>query len=98
MKVSKQRISIIKRKVEEILPNEDDIFGYQGISKEKILESLNESYDLLNSLEEYDDKLEVVFLKRKIHDLFEEVNLYLKDGVQTKFRLWQLKMKKAKII
>jgi hypothetical protein len=82
VKTVKRRISLIKGKVEEVLPTDEDIFGYQGINKEKILESLNESYDLLNSLEEYDDKLEIVFLKRKIHDLFEKVSLYLKDGIQ----------------
>jgi hypothetical protein len=44
-----------------------------------MLESLTESYNLLNALETYEGKLEAVLLERRIADLFDKANGQLKD-------------------
>lgn len=80
MKSTRQRITLLQNKIKETFPDEQtDLYGFEGISKELILESLSESYDLLNSLEDFQGKLEAILLERKIADLFEKANAQLKD-------------------
>lgn len=80
MKSSRQRITLLQNRIKEIIPEEGtDIYGFQGISRNLILESLTESYDLLDALESYEGKLEAVLLERKIADLFDKANGQLKD-------------------
>lgn len=80
MKSSRQRIRLLQNRITEILPGEGtDLYGFEGISRDLILESLRESYELLNMLESYQGKLESILLERKIADLFEKANGQLKD-------------------
>ena len=55
MKGIRHKISLLRNKISENLPDDNDIFGYAGISKKIIIESLSESYDLLSVLEEHKD-------------------------------------------
>jgi hypothetical protein len=80
MKSSRQRITLLHKKINEIFPDDSvDLYGFAGISKKLILESLSESYDLLNALEEFQEKLEAILLERRIADLFEKANGQLRD-------------------
>jgi predicted nucleic acid-binding Zn-ribbon protein len=80
MKSSRQRITLLQSKIKEVIPDQgNDLFGFQGVSRDLILESLSESYDLLSSLENYEGKLETVFLERQISELFEKASSRLKD-------------------
>jgi chromosome segregation ATPase len=80
MKSSRQRITLLQNRIKEIIPEEGtDLYGFQGISRNLILDSLTESYDLLDTLESYEGKLEAVLLERKIADLFDKANGQLKD-------------------
>src|SRR5258707_10693013 len=81
MKSSRQIITLLQNRIREIIPEEgNDLYGFQGISRDLILESLTESYDLLNALESYEGKLEAILLERKIADLFDKANSQLKDS------------------
>jgi hypothetical protein len=80
MKTSRHRITNLKTLVEKTLPDDANLFGYDGISRLLILTSLNESYDLLACLEEYNDKFETIVLKRKISDLTTGISNLLKEG------------------
>ena len=56
MRATRHKISLLKNRISEILPDDHDIFGYAGISKTLILDSLNESYNSLLVLDEYNDR------------------------------------------
>lgn len=79
MRSTRQKISLLKNKISENLPDNSDILGYAGINKLILLESLSDSYNLLSVLEEYNDKFETIFLKRKIAQLIDSANHYLND-------------------
>jgi hypothetical protein len=78
MKSSKQRVSLLKNKISEELPDGVDIFGFEGISKQVIIDSLDESYNLLSLLEEYKGGFETIFLERKIAEYFEKISKLFK--------------------
>ncbi|MEA4975598.1 MAG: hypothetical protein VB046_07665 [Paludibacter sp.] len=77
MKSLRQRISLLRKRVNESFSNENDIFGYAGISKTLILESLKESYDSLSVLEVYNDKFETILAKRNVAQFIDSSNSYL---------------------
>lgn len=77
MRSTRTRITHLKGKITEILPEDNDVFGYLGISKRIILESLTESYDLLSSIAEYPDKFETIFAKRQIAQCIDNCYEYL---------------------
>lgn len=76
MKSLRIRISHLRNKVSEKLGDENDLFGYLGINKVGILESLEESYNLLAPLEEFKDKFETIFAKRKVAYYIDQINLF----------------------
>lgn len=79
MKGIRHKISLLKNKISEYLPDGNDIFDYAGISKPIILESLSESYDLLSVLEEHKDKFEIIFAKRRVSQLIDSSNQFLNE-------------------
>lgn len=79
MKGIRQRISLLKNKISENLPDDNDILGYAGISKQIILDSLSESYELLSVLEEHKDKFEIIFAKRSVAQLIDNSNHFLNE-------------------
>ncbi|HEX2922351.1 MAG TPA: hypothetical protein VHO50_14405 [Bacteroidales bacterium] len=64
MKSTRLKITHLKNKISENLPDNGDILGYAGISKATIINSLSESYDILSVLEDYNDKFETIFAKK----------------------------------
>lgn len=79
MKSTRLKISHLKNKISDNLPDTADILGYAGISKAIILDSLSESYNILSVLEEYNDKFETIFAKRSVAELIDKSNHYLND-------------------
>lgn len=84
MKTSKQRISLLKNKIEEKLSEENDIYGFEGISKKLIIDLLNESYNLLGVIDDFTNSLEVIILKRELVLLIDEANNYLNGNFPDK--------------
>lgn len=79
MRSTRSKITHLKNKISENLPDTADILGYAGISKTVILDSLSDSYDILAVLEEYNDKFETIFAKRSVAELIDSTNHYLND-------------------
>ena len=83
MKSLRLRLSHLKNKISETLPNENDIFGYKGINKDIILTSLSESYDLLSTLADFPDKFETVFAKREVASSIDKIQDYFNTYFST---------------
>lgn len=83
MRATRHKISLLKNRISENLPDDNDIFGYAGISKTLILDSLTESYNLLSVLEEYNDRFETILAKRNIAQLIDNANNYLSDTLKS---------------
>lgn len=83
MRTTRHKISLLKNKISDILPDDHDIFGYAGISKTLILESLNESYNSLTVLDEYNDRFETIIAKRNVAQFIDNANNYLIDAFKS---------------
>lgn len=83
MRSLRQRISILRNKINENLSEDKDLYGYLGISKTVIIESLDESYSLLAVLEEFNDKLETVFVKREVAKNIDKAHSFLDHGLHS---------------
>ncbi len=83
MRATRHKISLLKNRIAENLPDDNDIFGYSGISKALIINSLNESYDLLSVLEDYNDKFETIIAKRSVALFIDNANYYLNDVLKS---------------
>jgi peptidoglycan hydrolase CwlO-like protein len=79
MKTEKQRLTRIINTVKEKFPDGNDIFGYSGITKERIIHSLENSYTFLGLLEEINNEIEIVWIKRKLAKYFDELSGILKE-------------------
>lgn len=77
MKSAKGSITKVKNAIIEKLPDGDDIHNFSGISKSKIIQSLDECYLLLEELERQKETFEVIILKRKISKLIKSSSEYL---------------------
>ena len=83
MKSLKIRLTNVKNKVRESFTDQTDIFGYQGINKDRILESLTESYDLLTTLSTFGDKFETIFAKREVAEAIDQIQEYFNNHINT---------------
>jgi hypothetical protein len=79
MKNIKTRLTYLKNKVSETLPDENDILEFQGISKNLIIESLDQTYSTLNLLNDYENKFESILLQRRLADCIDKASNYLKE-------------------
>jgi hypothetical protein len=79
MKSEKQRLTRIITGIKEKLPEGDDIFGYEGITKVGIISSLDQTYTFLGLLEEVNNDVETVWIKRKLAKYFDEISSILKE-------------------
>ena len=79
MRSTKLRITNLKNKINENLPDGDDIYGYAGINKSMLIQSLTDSHALLACLEEYKTTFEVVFMERNVAEIVERCQNYLKN-------------------
>ncbi|MCK9205161.1 MAG: hypothetical protein M0P58_12110 [Bacteroidales bacterium] len=83
MKSTRQRLTHLIKKINDLIPDGPDIFEFPGISKQLIVDSLNESYDFLGYLENFNDKFETIFLKRKLSDYIHSAHELL-DSLEDK--------------
>ena len=83
MRATRHKISLLKNRISENLPNDNDIFGYAGISKTLILDSLAESYNLLSVLDEYNDRFETILAKRNVAQFIDNANNFLSNILQS---------------
>jgi predicted nucleic acid-binding Zn-ribbon protein len=81
MKSIRLRLTNLISLVKKSIPEGDDVYGYDGISKELIEQSLQESYNLLSNLEEHQNKFEVIFLQRDLAQLINQGKDKLKNGL-----------------
>jgi len=81
MKAIRANLTRLKSLAEEKLPDEPDIFGFAGISKELIVRFINEAHELSYSLAGLEPKFEITILKRKITHLLESCKDSLSDGL-----------------
>ena len=79
MKTEKQRLTRIITSIKEKFPEGNDIFGYNGVTKEGIISSLEQTYTFLSLLEEINDDIESVWIKRKLAKYFDEINVIIKE-------------------
>ncbi|MBV2123413.1 MAG: hypothetical protein KUF74_18370 [Candidatus Thiodiazotropha sp. (ex Ctena orbiculata)] len=83
MQTIRSNLTRMKSLAEKKLPDEQDIFGYPGISKELIISFIDESYELSYTLNDLEPKFEITVLKRKIGLLIEECKNFLNEGVSS---------------
>lgn len=79
MENTRQKLGQLIVAINETLPDESNLKGFQGISKQLIFSVLNDSDSLMNSLLQYDSAFETIILKRELADLFEKINNELED-------------------
>lgn len=79
MRGIKTRLTHLKNKVNEVLPDENDILGFPGISKVLILESVNETYEILDLLAPFENKFEAILLQRKLADCIDKAIDFIKE-------------------
>lgn len=63
MRSTRHKITNLINKLNEVLAESEDVYGYAGINKSMLIQSLRDSYALLACLEEYNATFEVVFMK-----------------------------------
>lgn len=78
MKSEKARLTRISNIIKEKFSDEIDLFGYNGVTKNGIIDSLSKTYDYLNLLEEVNDDIEIVWVKRKLAKQLETISEILK--------------------
>ena len=79
MKNEKQRLTRIITNIREKFPEGNDIFGYNGITKEGVVSSLEQTKTFLGLLEEINNDIETVWIKRKLAKFFDEINGIIKE-------------------
>jgi len=82
MEQTKQDLTLLITRINESFPDENDLKGFLGISKELITDTLLQSDALLIPLKEYDNNFEVIFLKRELAEVFEKVNKQLDESFE----------------
>jgi DNA repair exonuclease SbcCD ATPase subunit len=85
MKSAKSSITRLKKAINEKLPSAPDIYGFQGINRELLVASLDETYGLLEGLSEKRETFDVIFMKRKLAELTKACTDYLKDDFLKEF-------------
>src|SRR5258708_27300477 len=92
-------------KLNSLLPDDNDLKGFQGITKVLIITTLQETRATLFALKEFDSRFETIILKRELADLFNNIdhgtnekfdriknsdfNSILKEVAKIKFRVIQ---------
>jgi hypothetical protein len=84
MQQLRAKITRLRGKIEEKLPDQTDLFGYPGISRAGILTYVDQIYGLTHKIEELRGGFDLVVLRRKVDPRFEICKVYLSDTVGTK--------------
>ncbi len=79
MEHTKQNLTLLITKINESLPDDNDLKGFLGVSKALITDILVQSDSLLIPLKDYDNDFEVIVLKRELAELFEKINKLVEE-------------------
>lgn len=79
MRSIKTRLTNLKNKVSDVIPEGEDILGFPEISKELITESILETYQVLDLLSQFENKFEAILLQRRLADCIDKAADYLKE-------------------
>ena len=82
MRTAKSSLTRLKKNIDQVFPSAPDLMGFEGINKAMLLDSLDESYGLLEGLVDRKETFDVIFMKRKISDLTKRCNDYLNDNLK----------------
>jgi hypothetical protein len=66
----------------EKVPDEQDLWGYLGVSKVNVSASLEEIRILVNQIEPFDSVFEVVWFKRNTSKLLKQIRHFLEDALE----------------
>lgn len=79
MKNLKTALTKIKTKIQSKFPEGNDIWGYQGINRELIVNTIDQIYALATEIEEHDNdnRFEIIFLKRQASEINKNINAIL---------------------
>jgi hypothetical protein len=102
MEQTKQNLTALITRINDTLPDENDLKGFLGISKSLITDTLIQSDALLIPLKEYDNDFEVIVLKRELAEIFNKINQGLDEGFekirQEKFQSFLKQVTKIKFL
>ena len=79
MRSIKTRLTYLKNKVNDVIPENDDILGFAEITKKIIIESIDNTYQTLDLLSQYENKFEAIYLQRRLADCIDKATDYLKE-------------------
>lgn len=79
MRSIKTRLTHLKNKVTDVIPEGEDILSFPGITKELIIESIDNTYHTLDLLSQYENKFEAILLQRRLADCIDKATDYLKE-------------------
>jgi hypothetical protein len=77
MEHTKQKLGQLIATINDTFPDETDLKGFPGISKQLILSILTDSDTLMTSLLQFDNAYETIILKRELAEIFEKINTEL---------------------
>lgn len=81
MRASKQRLTMLKGKIDEIIPSGDDTYGFAGISKSMILLTIDDTYKIVSLLDDYELQFEAILFERKTSEYYERATKCLKENL-----------------
>lgn len=79
MRSIKTRLTYLKNKVTDVIPEGEDILGFPGITKSLIIESIDDTYQTLDLLSKYETKFEAILLQRRLAYCIDKATDYLKE-------------------
>jgi methyl-accepting chemotaxis protein len=76
MKNLKTALTKIKTKIQNKFPEGNDIWGYQGISRDLLINTLEQIYTLATEIEGHDNnnRFEIIYLKRQASEINKSIN------------------------
>lgn len=74
----------LKNRILEKVPDQNDIFGYAGVTRAALLECIDRAYSLTGRIEDLRGGFALVTLKRKIQPHLEVCKEFLEDGIDSK--------------
>jgi hypothetical protein len=85
MRNFKTRLTKIKNLIQTKIPEGADVFGYQGVSRDLLLTTCLEIYELSNEIEaqEGNHHFEIIVLKRFEVEVYEKLKEFLENEVDT---------------
>jgi DNA repair ATPase RecN len=79
MRSIKTRLTNLKNKVLDVIPEGEDVLGFPGIKKELISESITDTYQILELLSQFENRFESVLLQRRLAECIDKATEYLKE-------------------